>query len=767
MSVCSFIFLAFVAHGIEVKVKVLNPETDPVEGALVSVMRTNDSIPLVGSVSDTDGIAVMEYPGDDLRNLKLEVRRVGYEKMETDTVGTFQAVTIFPVSRDLTEFVVSAKKSNIEAKGGRLIYNPDGLYSVAKDGSDLIRQTPLVTVLDGQPSIQGIGRAVFYINGREPRMPQQSVITYLASLPPKAIKSVELVTEQGVAYSSSSSGGIVNVVIDDPYTGFKETGRASVSTRNGRFSPSVEGSVAYTNENFKLSLYPIYSHSDSKDEYRYVYDYKDGRRITTYETTKARRDFVYGELNGAYSFGKNKQHEVGASVELSSNETTSDLYSNSSELNLSGDSRKMSGLTSMKYPFQSPMFRANVYGNFLFGKQNLLYIQASHVNVSRDTKTRFELSDLTSDDDISEDVSNQSVDVKFRHSFPDASRLNVGYSLYMGYYRSNEVTDGIGSIFKIKENTNAAFAKYDRNLTRWWNFSVGVRMEYDVRKIDVATGNVNTDKLRFYPEASTSFNFPKGNQNIQLSYSSNSREPAYIALNPHIYWTSDNSYSTGNPYLDKSRSDRVSLNYGFLNMFNFRVSYYHLQHEASRYTMQDGDYVVSTFANNAQSEIYSANFAFRKRIGSFFYLNADTSIHKTWSSLTAYNNVPVHTSDISWNLTCYCQMNIPKRSDWDFILVYFLGSPEGTYTDIQGNWTNQLTVEIAKRFGNWGKLTVSGSNLLGVRKTTHYYSQEFSYNMKALGNPMRFTCSFECYFGKRRMRTAPRGDASIQSRYAF
>ena len=85
MSVCSFIFLAFVAHGIEVKVKVLNPETDPVEGALVSVMRTNDSIPLVGSVSDTDGIAVMEYPGDDLRNLKLEVRRVGYEKMETDT----------------------------------------------------------------------------------------------------------------------------------------------------------------------------------------------------------------------------------------------------------------------------------------------------------------------------------------------------------------------------------------------------------------------------------------------------------------------------------------------------------------------------------------------------------------------------------------------------------------------------------------------------------------------------------------------------------
>lgn len=194
--------------------------------------------------------------------------------------------------------------------------------------------------------------------------------------------------------------------------------------------------------------------------------------------------------------------------------------------------------------------------------------------------------------------------------------------------------------FLYDEKNAAAYLSYSKNSEKW-GIAVGVRGEYtQTEGHQLVTDELNTNEyFSLFPTASFKYH-ASDSHDFTLSYKKRIERPVYQDLNPFKYFLTDNSYTSGSPYLEPTIQHYGSLDYTFKGAYTFSVFYRHREHPMAELSFLENDnaiikYVTTNMKNNTG---YGFDFIVSKPITRFWYLYLESTYYKNQVQFYAVEN---------------------------------------------------------------------------------------------------------------------------------
>lgn len=244
--------------------KVLDAGKQPVGNAVVSLLRSRDSVVVTRQVTDHTGAYRFNVikPGTYLVSASKTGFAVSYSKQISFPVpeGTagLPPIVLSETVKMLSGVTVTAKRPVIETKEDRVIFN------VTEDPSlngqmaiDALRKTPFISV-DGENNILVNGKSSFQVqlNGKTTGLFANNPKEALQSFPANLIERIEVITSPSAKYDAEGASGILNIITKKKVTGYNGSVSAGYNTmgggnvngngsiKKGRLGLSVFGSAA-------------------------------------------------------------------------------------------------------------------------------------------------------------------------------------------------------------------------------------------------------------------------------------------------------------------------------------------------------------------------------------------------------------------------------------------------------------------------------------------------------------------------------------------
>jgi len=168
--------------------------------------------------------------------------------------------------------------------------------------------------------------------------------------------------------------------------------------------------------------------------------------------------------------------------------------------------------------------------------------------------------------------------------------------------------------FLYKENVNAAYVNFQKQLNTKWSVQVGVRMEQTNSEglltradgVIQADNNVKREYVDFFPSGALTWNVNKKNT-LNLTYSRRIDRPTYQDLNPFENKLDELTYQKGNAFLRPQYTDNVQLTHTFMGFINTSVGYSYVKDYATQVTDTTGNATYVQQQNLATQQIVSFN----------------------------------------------------------------------------------------------------------------------------------------------------------------
>lgn len=737
---------------------VVSPETTPIYKASVSFYALPDTTFKGLTTSDKTGRFVLTIEDNNLGNL-IRIESLGYTPFVSDNFASGDTIILQPNSANLDEVVVSAKRTPLVRKAGRMIYDPSELQGEAYNAIDVLKKMPVVSFENNVASIFGYGAADIYINGKDPKMSNEAVIQYLQQTSLQNIKKVEIVTTQGSAQASYKQKGIVNFIIDDPRNGFLSSMSVDATYNNGKISPSYSGWLGYSKGKFHISFAPYYSFTNTlTHEYNY-FDYKSYDKTVTLDTKTGKHgNSVSGSFNLDYRF--NQKFWLGAYLSLYGSSITSQVNTASTEVNNQTEITEDLSIIKTRYPFSGPLIKTGVYGEWNLNKYSSLNVSADYGQSHSNT---YSYNDL-SGEEFSQAYKSQNYvgegNVKYAYSNEKVGTIKAGYMV--DATKMDYSYDGADNA--ISEVTNAVYASYSKDISAV-SFSAGIRMENYNRHTTWGDSANKYTRLDWFPSFSFNWNIGKASQSISLDYTRRSWRAPFSFYNPTRYYESEYSYSCGNPELAPSSYHKINLNYSLLNCITLSASYSISNDSYLQYKMNDGLYTISSITNGGKDESYKFGINFSKKLFPFLRIKCYFDLYDTNKKATLYNK-DLTIKSWSWASAVNLFFSISQKHGIDASVRNFLVGPEKTL-DGRIPLREHVSCGISKRFGDWGDISLYCSDLVYTHHRKHYNDPAYSYLEKTLSSARSISISFNVYFGKFTINT-PRSmyNRELESKYA-
>lgn len=311
---CSGIIMASNVSG-----RVCNQEGEPLSGATCACISLPDSTFFDAVISDSNGVFSIPTPDQDWY---LDITNIGYNpyqltkteylKQNKDIVD----IILEPRTTNLQEFTITADNGIMTMKNGIMSYN--NLNTIIEtqavtSAHDLLLALPLITTDNGD-DIKLTGAplgSVIYINGRQSNMDMTMLINYLKSMPPKMVKSVDIIYHPTPNWKTDKA--VINVTVkqQDAYT-FNGQIRGGGSWRqylSGYAASTIFAGLPKTN------IVAGYTFSASKSKSKYEYLSRHTVESTTTDidnesTTKSVSDSHNVFLMADYSINSNNTLSV-------------------------------------------------------------------------------------------------------------------------------------------------------------------------------------------------------------------------------------------------------------------------------------------------------------------------------------------------------------------------------------------------------------------------------------------------------------------------
>ena len=738
----------------------VDAERQPVPGAVVSFYTLPDSALVDAVTSDAEGRVAFA----NATAMALRVQALGFLPFVAATGEVGDTLRLDRPTNQLKELVVNARPV-MQRTAGQFTYLPNDLRSKTDNSYELLRLVPLLDVSDRGISIFGKGASRIFINGRDPMIGLDATMEMLRATPPSHIVRIEIITAPGSKYSAADRRGIVNVVLSNPYEGVRGSTTATVRYMTGRVAPAYSLWLGASKGKFNASAsFSYYSHNRHMKELgNYSYAMND-RKVTNLSRTSDYYFYLAGALTATYDFSKKSFLSLGFRINDEKSYLKTRVASETSE---NGEPAvSSSSYIHTRSPFAGPNYGfVGYYRLKTDDRGSKLEVAADYFTSQSRSNTEY-LFDATA---ARQNESQTSDGVHFRsdyqHVFNRSHKLSAGYD----FFRSKLVDDldfyEQSNRFEYREMVNSVYASWRAQWSDAFSTSAGLRMENTHSDGFLVNTGERTKRnyTGLFPSISLSIDLPRGNQNISLDIERDIRRPWYFSLNPFVRWTSDNTYTKGNPYLSAKHCWYGIIYYRFLRHFTFYIqAKYGNSTLEYNYSDQNGN-TVSSYSNNGKDSYWESGLRYNNTCWGIYNLRASTGIdNPTMEGFVDGNFIRFKKTTWGMNVQNIIMLN---KHGLTIYLSYYINSPGGLFTKERNRWSHALHCEVSKSFNNGLNMSLGAYSLLDTKNPIFYNSPDYSYSQRRLISYSSYEFKISYSFGKRRVRGANDADnAKLEDR---
>jgi iron complex outermembrane recepter protein len=522
--------------------------------------------------------------------------------------ATVAAIIVTPATKSLQGVTVTSQKPMIEVRADKTILNVEGtINAVGNDALELLRKSPGVMVdKDDNLSLAGKNGVQVFIDGKPSPLSGSDLANYLKSLQSAQIEAIEIITNPSAKYEAAGNAGIINIKLKK---------NKSYGTNGSVSAGYVQGTYAKYNGGLNLNNRNKYINAFGN------YNYNKGDNLMTFNSRKEQLDTLFTQSNriifknNTHSFKAgldyfiNAKSTIGAIVSgnIASNDITTAgpmyfTYMPTNQLN-----------RILKATNTNEMTRNNVNTNINYryavanGKELNIDADYGYFKIRSDqyqpnfyyqpdgvTETSRIIYNMLSPTDI--DLFSFKTDYEQNYK---GGRLGIGGKIgivstdndFKRYdvFTSGKVMDTAKSNrFKYKENINALYANYNKQLKKGIMVQFGIRAE-NTHSRGNSTGlqKVNSqyvkydssfkrDYIDFFPSAAITFNKNPMKQ-WTISYSRRIDRPAYQDLNPFEFKLNEYTFMKGNTLLRPQYTNSFGVTHIYKYKLTTALNYSHVK----------------------------------------------------------------------------------------------------------------------------------------------------------------------------------------------
>jgi hypothetical protein len=636
----------------------------PAEGATVSLLRTKDSAAVKFSVVNKEGMYVFENIADGKYLLSATI--VGHQKAHSTMIELtpkqqlvqVPAISLVPVSKNLADVTVTAKRPLIEQKIDRTIVNVDAsITNIGTSALEVLEKSPGVSVdRDGNISLKGKEGVLIMVDGRPTQLGGADLANLLRSMSSNQLDQIEIMTNPPARYDAAGGAGIINIKTKKAITaGFN--GSANVAYTQGKYPKTNEG-FNFNYRNAKVNLFTNLSHNYQKrfstlniDRNIFNSNSNSIEKIFSQQADRLGEGNSYSAKVGV-DFFATKKTTFGAVVNINSRGM---LSNNPNITNISNASKELESVTKAMVNTGSDWNSLSANLNFRNvldkkGKEitsdidfvrhrtdNDLFMVNSYTDAAGNPTAKADtLTGL-----LPQEIDVYSARVDYLHPIKKDVKFEAGVKSSIVRTDNNARYDSIqnGSMiydanrsnhFVYEENINAAYVNLSTPLSKKITAQFGLRLENTNAKGRQKSTGENFDRhyTQLFPTAYFQYKANDKN-NFAANFGRRVTRPNYQSLNPFIQFLDRYTYSQGNPNLRPSVSNNVELSHTWKNQITTTLNYTRVKDIISPTIQQKGE------------EAYNMpdNVASLRQFG--IAVSANNTINKWWTSninINVYND---------------------------------------------------------------------------------------------------------------------------------
>jgi len=683
-------------------------------------------------------------------------------------------------TKTLKAITVTAKKPFIERKIDRTIINVDAsITNAGTTALEVLEKSPGVTVdKDGNVSLKGKSGVMIMLDGKPSYLSGDQLASLLKNMPSSAIDQIEIMTNPSAKYDAAGNSGVINI----------KTKKNKMHGINGSVSTSLMQSYyAKTNNSFninyrtgKVNLFANYSYSlwQSHRDQVIIRRFRDtntkqiqtifdqniiSRHRSDYNAVKAGMDFYASPkttLGVVFSGYLNPYKEISNNqTNLNNGENHVDSIVIADYIN-KGNSKNFSTNLNLWHKFDSAGKEFTVDLDYLDYNQPATSL-LSNSYFYPDFSVRKSPSALLGN--LPSTVKIYSAKTDFTFPLKNSAKIETGLktsyvttdndALYKNQTSSGTVVDeGKTNHFIYKENINAAYINYSRQIKKW-GMQAGLRAEntnatgHQLGNSSHPDSSFTKNYINLFPTVYVSYS-PNNKNTFSANYGRRIDRPDYGDLNPFYYFLDEYTYQVGNTLLQPQFSDNIEISHTYNGFLSTTINYSKIHHVFTDVIKQitSERKTFQTKENLASKTNYgiavSANFPVTKFWSTNLYTNVN---YNAFSGILDGGNLEINATTFMGNMNN--QFNFKNGWSAELSGFYRSKSIEGEIV-INPMW--RLDAGIQKLV-----LKKKGSVKLGVRDI--FNTQIFSGNIKyqdidAYLNNYRdsrtFSLTFSYRFGK-------------------
>jgi len=482
----------------------------------------------------------------------------------------------------ISEVIIQSSRGNLKLNQGNIVMNVSGNkdFKTSTNILEVLRKTLGVTV-DSEAGIFIGGRIspAIFINGKPVVMSNQELQSYLRSLSPEMVESIEVNANPSSKYDAEFKGIIDINLKKNTSLGWKGNyiGNTSINKFNYK-----ENSLNLSYNTGKIGYTLQLGYNNGISIYRYNALQRlantNVMRTHTYQKDDAE---IYAiqmgvdyKLNDKNRFGVNIRGNFRDSerIRLGSlytvNKDESQLVFNTESKNPTNYFQDNYGVAT-DYSFQHKNFKLSFLGNYLSveNKQKDDFLNSDKPTSQLLSYWKSDLlnkiSIYTGQVDASQKIGDATFEAGVKLSDTKTNNiirydtLSVDKQFIFDPTRSNQ--------FSYKEKIFAGYLAYARKFNKL-QINAGLRFEntQSVSNAITIDSVVSRNYLKWLPSFSASYAFNKSSE-LSFSYSKKITRPVFSQLNPFRFYFSPLNYWIGNPYLQPSFTNQIKATYRYKN----------------------------------------------------------------------------------------------------------------------------------------------------------------------------------------------------------
>jgi iron complex outermembrane recepter protein len=582
--------------------KILDTGNKPVEGAIISLLRTQDSSFVKTAISENNGAfeLLQIKPGDFF----LAITCTGFAPYSSTSIQlTLENLQIPPIqlsesNQQLKEVTVVARKPFVEKKIDRTIINPDALISNAGANSlEVLEKAPGIQVNpDGIISLKGKQGVAVFIDDKPTYLSDADLANYLRSLPAGTIQTIEIMTNPPAKYDAAGNAGVINIKIKKTKAeGFN--GGVSIGYGQGFYARSNNN----VNFNYRVNKVNLFTNAgwimnNSYQDLTIWRRYFDGQGVLNSAFTQQsyiKKQNQAANLRLGMDYYISDKTVVGLVFSGARNPSRKEITNNAritdangvlqalNEAQCPSDLLWKNGNANLNFSHQFDSKGKSLSANFDYLNYRSTLTQSLTSEVFNPVKESLGRSIL--DSSLPSDIDIQSAKVDYTHPLKKGGTMELGAK--SSWVNTSNIADffdvvdnenipnyAFSNNFKYRENINAAYLNANKSIKKW-TFQAGLRFENtsiegnQLGNVQVKDSIFTRDYNSLFPTFYAEHPLDTGGLHVLgFSYGRRIDRPDYMSMNPFTYPMDRFTLYGGNPFLRPTFSNNFELSHTYKNM---------------------------------------------------------------------------------------------------------------------------------------------------------------------------------------------------------